>query len=56
MRTATVVLPVPGAPVKHMWRLGTAVSKPSLRRILSSTRSAAISRTRCFTGSRPTRS
>ena len=29
MRSATVVLPVPGAPVKHMCRLGRAASRPN---------------------------
>ena len=43
MRIATVVLPVPGLPVKHMCKVGRAALRPARRRISSTTSSAAIS-------------
>ena len=43
IRRATVVLPVPGAPVKHMCRLGRAASSPKQRRSRSTSSSEAIS-------------
>ncbi len=60
MRMATVVLPVPGLPVKLMCRLGPEpagpAASPRFRRSLSTTNRAAMSRMRCLTGARPTRS
>src|SRR5690606_40296309 len=56
MRTATVVLPVPGLPVKHICMLGCSDSIPTCARALATSRNAAISRTRCLTGARPMRS
>src|SRR5450755_656074 len=56
MRIATVVLPVPGLPVKLMCSEGFSAARPRFRRSLSITSSAAISRMRCLTGARPTRS
>ena len=56
MRMATVVLPVPGLPVKHMCSEGFAPATPSAARALSTTSSEAISRMRVFTGTRPTSS
>ena len=56
MRSATVVLPVPGLPLKHMCRLGDWLASPRLRRSLSITSRAAMSRMRALTGLRPTRS
>src|SRR5260370_19684841 len=56
MRSATVVLPVPGLPVKLMWRLGACACSPRSMRSLSITRSAAMSRMRALIGARPTRS
>ena len=53
MRIATVVLPVPGLPVKLMCRVGGSVARPSLWRARSTTSSAAVSRMRRFTGARP---
>ena len=51
MRSATVVLPVPGLPVKLMCSEGRDEIRPSSRRSRSITSSAAISRMRVFTGS-----
>ena len=56
MRMATVVLPVPGLPVKHMCRLGGLAVSPRFMRNLSMTSSAAMSRMRALTGASPTRS
>src|SRR5437588_239495 len=56
MRSATVVLPVPGLPVKLMCRLGAWASSPRFMRSLSITSSAAMSRMRALTGASPTRS
>src|SRR6266436_419226 len=56
MRSATVVLPVPGLPVKLMCRLGACAERPRFMRSLSITRSAAMSRMRALIGVRPTRS
>jgi hypothetical protein len=56
MRIATVVLPVPGLPVKHMCSEGDCAARPRLARSLSITSSAAMSRMRCLTGASPTRS
>src|ERR1700680_3863282 len=56
MRSATVVLPVPGLPVKLMWRLGACACSPRFMRSLSITSSAAMSRMRALIGVRPTRS
>jgi hypothetical protein len=54
MRKATVVLPVPGAPVKHMWRPSEMKgSRPMDCRILSTTSMEASSRTRALTGLSP---
>src|SRR5207302_1893350 len=53
---ATVVLPVPGLPVKLMCRLGAWASSPRFMRSLSITSSAAMSRMRALTGASPTRS
>ena len=56
MRSATVVLPVPGLPVKLMCRLGPCDASPCPSRSRSTTSSAAMSRMRCLTGASPTRS
>src|SRR5512139_3830012 len=56
MRMATVVLPVPGLPVKHMCSEGFAPSMPSAARAVSTTSSEAISRMRVLTGASPTSS
>src|SRR5882762_5890821 len=56
MRSATVVLPVPGLPVKLMCRLGACADRPRFMRSLSITSSAAMSRMRALIGVRPTRS
>ena len=56
MRMATVVLPVPGLPVKHMCSEGFALATPSSARAFSTTSSEAISRMRSFTGTSPTSS
>src|SRR3984893_14512767 len=53
IRTATVVLPVPGLPVKLMCSDGAPADKPSEWRSLSTRSSAAMSRMRLLTGSRP---
>ena len=50
MRSATVVLPVPGLPVKLMCSEGREDSSPASRRSRSITSSAAISRIRVLTG------
>ena len=49
---ATVVLPVPGLPVKLMCRVGLCGRGRALR-ARSTSNSAAISRMRCLTGARP---
>src|SRR6266516_3516306 len=54
MRSATVVLPVPGGPVKDMCSEGGRAVRPKLRRIRSTRSSAAISRMRVFTDLSPT--
>src|SRR6202158_3570536 len=56
MRMATVVLPVPGLPVKDMCKLGACACSPRFMRSLSITSSAAISRIRALTGASPIRS
>src|SRR5690606_28246931 len=56
MRIATVVLPVPGLPVKLMCSDGCSVASPRRWRTRSTSSRAAISRTRRLTGARPTRS
>src|SRR3979411_1644237 len=56
MRSATVVLPVPGLPVKLMCRLGACAARPRFVRSLSITSSAGMSRMRALIGGRPTRS
>src|ERR1700761_8246269 len=56
MRKATVVLPVPGLPVKDMCRLGACACMPKFSRSLLITSSAAMSRMRPLMGARPTRS
>src|SRR5947209_5408105 len=56
IRTATVVLPVPGLPVKHMCRVGRSESRPNPRRNRSTSSSEATSRMRVFTGASPTSS
>ena len=56
MCMATVVLPVPGLPVKHMCRLGRDEVSPYRWRSRSISSSAAISRTRALTGASPTNS
>src|SRR3984885_12985179 len=56
MRSATVVLPVPGLPVKLMCRLGACAARPRFMRSLSMTSSAAMSRMRALIGANPTRS
>src|SRR5438034_671339 len=56
IRIATVVLPVPGLPVKDMCRLGPPAENPRSRRSRSTSSSAAISRMRVFTGASPIRS
>src|ERR1700694_85881 len=56
MRMATVVLPVPGLPVKLMCSDGDSDARPCSRRSLSTTSNEATSPTRVFTGARPTSS
>src|SRR5215211_42845 len=56
MRRATVALPVPGLPVKHMCSEGRSDASPCSARRRSTTSSAAISRIRDFTGASPTSS
>ena len=56
MRSATVVLPVPGLPVKLMCSVGVSDEMPSFLRSRSTRSSAAISRMRFLTGFRPTSS
>ena len=56
MRSATVVLPVPGLPVNAMCSVGGAEEKPSRSRARATSRNEAISRMRRFTGARPTSS
>src|SRR6266404_2061011 len=56
MRSATVVLPVPGLPVMLMCRRGACACSPRFMRSLSITSSAAMSRMRALIGVRPTRS
>src|SRR5665213_2123229 len=56
MRMATVVLPVPGLPVKDMCRLGAPEAMPRAVRAFSTARNAAISRSRVLTGTSPTSS
>jgi len=56
MRMPTVVLPVPGGPVKHMCRLGRVASRPNRPRTRSTSSSAAISSIRFLTGTSPTSS
>src|SRR5437870_2503842 len=46
IRMATVVLPVPGLPVKHMCRLGPPAVKPRSRRSRSTSSTARVSRIR----------
>ena len=53
IRSATVVLPVPGLPVKLMCRVGVSCARPSFLRARSTSSSAAISRMRVLTGARP---
>ena len=53
MRIATVVLPVPGLPVKDMCSEGDPATRPSCLRARSMSSSAAMSRTRAFTGLSP---
>ncbi len=53
MRSATVVLPVPGLPVKLMCSDGAPAASCMSRRTLSTTSSEAISRMRFLTGARP---
>src|SRR5438874_8896247 len=56
MRSATVVLPVPGLPVKLMCRLGACACSPRFMRSLSITSNAPMSRMRALIVVRPTRS
>ena len=56
MRSATVVLPVPGLPVKLMCSDGRAAVSPASARSRSITSSAAISRMRLLTGASATSS
>src|SRR4030088_2160551 len=56
MRSATVVLPVPGLPVKLMCRRGACACSPRFMRSLWITSNAAMSRMRALIGVRPTRS
>ena len=56
MRSATVVLPVPGLPVKLMCRVGGSEVRPNFARTRSTSSSAAISRMRFLTGASPTSS
>ena len=56
MRRATVVLPVPGLPVKDMCSVGRVDSMPNWVRSRSTTSRSAISLMRVFTGTRPTSS
>ena len=56
MRRATVVLPVPGLPVKLMWSDGAPADRPAWPRSFSMSSREAISRIRVFTGASPTSS
>ncbi len=56
MRSATVVLPVPGLPVKLMCSDGAPVVRSDWLRSLSTSSSAQMSRMRLFTGASPTSS
>src|SRR5690242_1101803 len=56
MRRATVVLPVPGLPVKAICNVGGSEVSPTSWRARATKRNAAISRMRCLTGASPTRS
>src|SRR5579859_1015884 len=56
MRRATVVLPVPGLPVKDICRVGVPPASSSLVRIRSISSSEAISLIRALTGASPTNS
>ena len=56
MRSATVVLPVPGLPVNDICSVGGPETSPTCSRARATRRKAAISRMRCLTGARPTRS
>ena len=56
MRSATVVFPVPGFPVKDICSVGVSLVSASFCRARSMTRSEAISRIRVLTGFRPTSS
>jgi len=53
MRIATVVLPVPGLPVKHMCSVGVSEASANCLRKRSTKSSAAISRMRVLTGLSP---
>ena len=53
---ATVVLPVPGGPVNTKCLAGGWLVSPCVSRSLATRNCAAIDRTCCFTGSRPTSS
>jgi hypothetical protein len=53
MVTATVVLPVPGLPVKLMCSVGACEATPSFDLTRSTRRSATISRMGCLTGCPP---
>src|SRR5690606_8146606 len=56
MRSATVVLPVPGLPVKLICSVGVSCARPMLRRARSTRSRAAVSRIRFFTGASPIKS
>ena len=56
IRSATVVFPVPGLPVRLMCSVGGWELRFISSRKRSITSRAAISRIRCFTGSSATRS
>src|SRR5690606_34783142 len=56
MRSATVVLPVPGLPVKLIGNVGVSCARPMLRRARSTRSRAAVSRIRFLTGASPIRS
>src|SRR5262245_40065351 len=56
IRSATVVLPVPGLPVKAICSVGGSEVSPTSWRARATKRNAAISRMRCLTGASPTRS
>src|SRR6187455_2889918 len=53
MRNATVVLPVPGLPVKDICRLGAPAVIFNFLRTRSTSNSAAVSRMRVLTGFKP---